>query len=172
MPPRLAMEPPTHSVRTSQQCIGHTQSGARCKRRTARTQYCWTHLLKEQHLRIKPSTIPHTGMGLFTTIRRPAGRMVTPYTGRQISRPQNTYTGDYVVQLNDVPRAPPFEYIDANHTTEAAGRFSNMARRQNHMTNNSKIWPDYQHHQAKIIATRPIPAGGEVLSSYGRSYWR
>ena len=170
MPPRLVLEPATKSVRTVQQCIGHTQSGSRCKRRTARTSYCWTHLLKEQHLKIKPSQIPNTGLGLYTTIRRPARRMVTPYTGRPIQRPENTYTGDYVLQLNHSPQAPPYKYIDANQTTEAAGRFSNMARRRDHLTNNSKLWPDYRNHQAKIVATRPIPAGGEIRTTYGRNY--
>ena len=173
MPPRhhLQMEPETKSVRTSQQCTGHTKTGARCKRRTARTPLCWTHLKSEQHLQIKTSGIPHTGLGLYTTIRRPAGKMVAPYTGHIVTRPENTYTGEYVIQLNHPPQAPPYKYIDANHTTSGAGRYSNMARRRNHRTNNSRLRPDVQHpDRAKVMSTRSIPAGGEVLTTYGRSY--
>ena len=165
MPP----EPISRSIRTSQQCIGHTKSGARCKRRTAKTQYCWTHLLAEQHLRIKPSQIQGAGLGLYTTIRRPAHRMIAPYTGRTITRPENTYTGHYVVQLT---HAPPFKYVDSNHTTDGAGRYANNARRRDHFTNNSHLAIDRQHpSQAKVVASRPIPAGKEVFAKYGNAYW-
>ena len=172
MPPRPRQEPPTHSIRTVQQCIGHTKTGARCKRRTAKTPYCYTHLEKEQHLKIKPSQIPGAGLGLYTTVNRPARRMVAPYTGRQITRPANTYTGHYVIQLNEPPQAPPYKYVDANRTTDGAGRFANNARRQDHFTNNSRLRPDYQHPgQAKVVSLRPIPAGREVFTSYGNAYW-
>ena len=168
MPPR-PQEPISRSIRRSQQCTGHTKTGARCKRRTARTSLCWTHLLKEQHLRIKPSQIPGAGMGLYTTIRRPPHRMIAPYTGRPITRPENTYIGDYVIQLNN---APPYKYVDANHTTDAAGRYANNARRRDHFTNNSHLSPDPAHpHQAKVVASRPIPAGREVFARYGDGYW-
>jgi len=162
-------EPISRSVRKSQQCVGHAKTGVRCQRRTAKTPYCWTHLLKEQHLRIKPSQIPQAGMGLYTTIKRPANRMIAPYTGRSIVRSNDTYRGDYVVQLND---SSPFRYVDANFTTDGAGRFSNNARRRDHFTNNSHLSLDRQHpNQVKVVASRPIPAGKEVFTKYGADYW-
>jgi len=126
-------------------------------------------LEKEQHLKIKPSQIPGAGMGLYTTIRRPAHRMVAPYTGRAIERPRNTYNGDYVIQLTS---NPPFKYVDANHTTDSAGRFANNARRRDHFTNNSHLAPDYRDpSKAKVVASRPIPAGKEIFAKYGNAYW-
>jgi hypothetical protein len=109
-------------------------------------------------------------MGLYTTVRRPAHRMVAPYTGRAITRPENTYTGDYVVQLND---RPPYRYVDANHTTSGAGRFANNARRGDQFTNNSHLSIDRQNpDQAKVVASRPIPANKEIFVKYGADYWR
>ena len=170
MPP--VREPPTDNIRKSQQCIGHAKTGARCKRRTARSPYCWTHLEKEQHLRIKPSQIPGAGMGLYTTVARPAHRMIAPYTGRHVTRPEDTYTGHYVVQLNSPPQAPPYKYVDANYSTDGAGRFANNARRNDHFTNNSHLSPDRQHpNNAKVVASRRIPAGREIFARYGQGYW-
>lgn len=172
MPPRLHQpeeEPKTVSIRTVQQCVGHTKTGARCKRRTARTPYCFAHLEKEQHLKIKPSRINGAGMGLYTTIRRQAHRMVAPYTGRTITRPHNTYRGDYVIQLTN---NSPFKYVDANHTTSSSGRFANNARRRDHLTNNSHLSIDHRdRNQAKVVSSRTIPAGSEILARYGNAYW-
>ncbi len=173
MPPRRQhrQRDEPDSIRTVQQCIGHTKTGARCKRRTSKTPYCFTHLEKEQHLKIKPSQIPGIGLGLYTTVRRPAGRLVAPYTGRQIERPNDRYRGAYVIQLNHPPQAPPYKFVDANHTTDGAGRYANAARRRNHFTNNSRLRSDPQHaFQAKVISIRPIPAGKEIFASYGRDY--
>jgi hypothetical protein len=111
-------------------------------------------------------------MGLYTTTARPAHRMVAPYTGRHITRPENTYTGHYVIQLNSPPQAPPYKYVDANHTTDGAGRFANNARRGDHFTNNSHLSIDRRPGgQAKVVASRPIPAGREIFTKYGGAYW-
>ena len=162
----------THSLRTVVQCTGRTLSGARCKRRTARTNLCYAHLEKEQHLRIKPSTIRGAGMGLFTTVPRRAHRMVAPYTGEYVTKPDDNYGGDYVISLNAPPDAPPFKYVDARRTTDGAGRFSNSARRRDRRTNNSHLSANRNMRDAKVVATRNIPANTEVLTRYGNDYWR
>jgi len=95
--------------------------------------------------------------------------MIAAYTGRAITRPEDTYTGDYAIQLT---HESPYKYVDANHTTDAAGRYANNARRRDHFTNNSHLAPDRAHpHQAKVVASRPIPAGREVFARYGDMYW-
>ena len=162
----------TRTSRSVVQCIAHTRTGARCKRRTRRTNLCYAHLEKEQHLKIKKSTIPGAGMGLFTTVQRRAHRMVAPYTGEYVTRPQDNYGGDYVVSLNGPPQAPPYKYVDARKTTDGAGRFSNNARRQDHKTNNSHLSANSNSRDAKVVASRNIPAGSEILTKYGNDYWR
>ena len=162
----------TRSTRSVVQCVGHTRTGARCKRRTARTHLCYAHLEKEQHLRIKPSNIPGAGMGLYTTVARRAHRMVAPYSGEYVTKPRDNYGGDYVVSLNSPPDAPPYKYVDARKTTDGAGRFSNNARRRDHRTNNSHLTPHPNSREAKVVASRNIPAGTEILTRYGNDYWR
>ena len=161
----------THNIRDVVQCKGYTNSGARCKRRTARTQYCYYHLEKVEHVKIKPSKIPGAGMGLFTTIKRPAHRLVASYSGELVSRKKNDYGGDYVIQLSN---KPPYKYVDGRKTSSSAGRFSNMARRGDKgVRNNAHLAPDYKHPgQAKVVSNnKAIPANREVFTSYGRSYW-
>lgn len=158
------------NVRSVVQCSGTSKTGTRCKRRTARTPLCYQHLEKEQHLRVKKSQIPGAGLGLYTTVRRPAHRMVAPYSGtlHEHNEPGG-YGGDYVVQLNN---RPPYKFVDANKSTDAAGRFSNMARRKDRFTNNAHLTADPKTHMAKVVSNeRPIAAGREIFTKYGNSYW-
>lgn len=160
------------SIRKVQQCTGICKTGRRCRRRTAKTNECYFHLEKDQHLKIKQSQIPNAGMGLYTTIRRPAHRLVAPYTGRQITRPANDYRSHYAIQLTPNGRGPPYKYVDANYTTDGAGRFANNAKRRDHFTNNSHLAPDpVNRGMAKVTSIRAIPAGREIFAMYGRDYW-
>jgi hypothetical protein len=98
--------------------------------------------------------------------------MVAPYTGTLVQRPANRFGGEYVVQLNNFskPYVPPFKYVDANKTTDGAGRFANDTR--NHRTNNTLLRLDPRNHQAKLVSSKVIPAGKEVFTSYGKDYWK
>jgi len=160
----------TKKISTTVQCGGHTRTGARCKRRTARTSFCYFHLNKEHHLQIKKSQISGGGLGLWTTIARPAKRMVAPYTGEVVHREKNDYGGDYVIQLNN---KSPFRYVDARRTNTAPGRFANMARTKDHKRNNAKLSLDYKNpNQAKVVSLQKIPANREILTSYGNQFWK
>ena len=110
-------------------------------------------------------------MGLYTTVARRAHRMVAPDTGEYVTKPRDNYGGDYVVSLNYPPNAPPYKYVDARKTTDSAGRFSNTARRHDHRTNNSHLSAHANTREAKVVASRNIPAGTEVLTRYGNNYW-
>jgi len=99
--------------------------------------------------------------------------MIAPYTGTLVQRPTNRYGGEYVIQLNNLspPYVPPYKYVDANKSTDGAGRFANAAREGDHHTNNSRLRPDPKNHMAKLVSLRAIPAGKEVFTSYGNAYW-
>ena len=161
---------PPNPDRRVTRCIARTKLGARCKRRTARTNLCFAHLDSTLHLKIKPSGIRDAGLGLYTTKRRHIREVVAPYSGQKIVTNDPEYRGEYVLQTKRTP-PPPYKYVDARLTTSGAGRFSNMARRGNHRKNNAKLGMSVRYGTANVIAKRVIPAGGEVLTSYGDDYW-
>ena len=159
------------SIRDVVRCNGHTKTGARCKRRTAKTKFCFTHLKSELHLQVKKSNIPAAGLGLFTTVprhydrKRHRGEVIAPYDGEIVESHNPNYGNDYALQIK---RHPP-TFIDARKTTNT-GRWANNAHGGGQ--NNSNLKPDNRHQSAQIRAARNIPAGGEVLTAYGRDYWR
>ena len=59
--------------------------------------------------------------------------------------------------------------MDANHTTDAAARFANDARKTV-FKNNSRIRGGDTMFNLK--ATKRIPPHREIFTSYGREYWR
>jgi hypothetical protein len=160
--------------RTSVQCSGHTKTGARCKRRTARSPFCFYHLEKEEHVKIKESAIPHSGMGLYTTVPRRAGQKIAFY-GKDPYVDHHNQGGDYVLQVKQNP--PTF--VNPWKTSDSAGRFSNMARRgagfHGQGSNNAAIGYSAAKHEAFLKAKTGIPAGREVKTTYGanaaRDYW-
>jgi hypothetical protein len=161
------------SKRIVVQCTGHTKSGRRCKRKTARSNLCYAHLESEKHLAIKPSHIRGAGLGLYTTVPRPPGRRITDYTGEEIVT-NRKFGGPYVLTIKDNPPT----HIDAYKTSEPGlGRWANAARARDGVRNNAHL--SVNHHPG-IIATRPIPNATkrnprEIFVSYGRNarneYW-
>lgn len=134
---------------------------------TSKTKKCWQHLEKEDHLRIKKSSIPRAGDGLYTTVRRKKGERITTYDGQVVVNPPADWGGAYVLQLK---KHPP-TFVDAKRTDSAPGRYSNNCRR-GQCVNNAHMRPTLQRGvQGSIKATRPIAAGKEVYTAYGRSYW-
>lgn len=98
-----------HSMR----CEGQTKSGQRCKRKTViGLPYCWTHLEIDLHLKIKNSTIPNSGKGVFAkdktkeddeipVVFKPK-ELITEYKGETITQEEKTnrygqYTAPYAV---------------------------------------------------------------------------
>jgi hypothetical protein len=77
-------------VMPSHVCTAHTKSGALCKQRTAKGQYCWAHLRSIRGLRIKKSGAPGAGFGLFADRALPAKYDIN-------------YTGDRVPLASDRP---------------------------------------------------------------------
>ena len=159
------------SKRTVVQCHGHAKSGERCKRRTARSPYCFTHLEKEEHLKIKTSTIPHSGLGIFTTTARKKNDNVARYSEKSYVNYDDDHGGDYVLEV----KANPPTYVNPYRTTDSSGRYSNTARNRAQGTNNAKISYNPRSKKASIKATANIPADREIKTSYGRNahrdYW-
>jgi hypothetical protein len=155
------------SVRVVVQCKAHTRDGRRCQRRTGKTDLCYQHLDKEYHVRVKPSQIPRSGMGLYTTVPRRRGQVISPYTGDILVNPRDNQLSPYALQ---VKKHPP-TFIDAKRTNTGSGRYANNCR-HGQCTNNAHLRPGGGALTANVKASRNIPAGREVLASYGNQYWR
>ena len=124
----------------------------------------------EKQLYVKNSTLPNAGKGLFTKKFIPKGTRIVEYKGRtrtwkevQADEAESPYI--YYVTRNFV--------IDALNDKKALARYANDARgleRVKDINNNAEYAEDGK--RVFIEAAKDIPAGGEILVSYGPEYWQ
>jgi hypothetical protein len=129
-----------------------------------------TMALLEKQLVVKKSSIPNSGMGLFTKKFIPKGTRIVEYKGRitawkdvKDEDGKNGYI--FYVTRNHV--------IDALRTKSALARYANDARglvRIPGITNNSDYILDGK--KAYIESKKDIPAGAEIFVDYGKDYWK
>jgi hypothetical protein len=157
----------TERVAKSTQCSAKAKTGRMCMKRALRSDLCMTHLNRDQNLRIKRSTLPSAGLGLFT-VDKPfnRSRITLPYTGT----PSSTETdGNYILEANKK------HYINENHFNDTAA-FANDCRQVNKRVNqcsgnDTRFAPNQRKRQAWIRATKPIPPCTEVFVPYGAAFW-
>jgi hypothetical protein len=154
------------SITVIQQCEGLDRDGSQCERYTEHGIYCSQHLKSIDNLKIRRSTIPEAGLGLFTTIDRERGTNICTYAGRIIIDLENTSTveGPYVLQVG---KNNPQVYIDAARTNSCYGRYANSGGSRR---NNCQLIYDRINRKAWLRATKKIKAGSELFTAYGRSY--
>jgi hypothetical protein len=106
-----------------QRCAATTKVGAQCKAMTRHGEYCWMHLAQLQGARIKQSSVPGAGKGLFAARDFKKGEVVARYTGDLVPVENNDFDGSaYVLELSEKVA------IDAARTNSAEGRMVNDAR--------------------------------------------
>lgn len=125
--------------------------------------------LLEKQLKIRRSTLPGAGKGLFTTKFIPKGTRIVEYKGK-ISKwkdadHQNGGNG-YIYYVKR------YHVIDALPRPKALARYANDAQGMNRtkgITNNS----DYVEYGLKVYieSKKDIPANSEILVGYGKEYW-
>jgi uncharacterized protein len=125
--------------------------------------------LLEKQLVVKPSRIPGSGMGLFTKKPIDKGTRIVEYKGRITTwkEVKNQADNGYIYTVN------PSHVIDARPATKALARYANDASglvRVKGVTNNCVYVNDGL--RVFIEATKDIPAGAEILVSYGKEYWQ
>jgi len=152
-------------VMPSQQCAAPTAKGEQCGKRTSVGAYCWVHLKKILGLSIRKSHIQGAGKGLFAAKDFAAGEEVCRYTGDRIKGKTNpNFKGSmYVAQLDNRI------FIDAARTNTAPGRMANAP--SGHARANLKWAINQRHKTVRLVSTRPIKAGEELLIAYGGGYW-
>jgi len=123
-------------------------------------------------LKVKKSSLPGAGKGLFTLKDIKKGKIVCEYEGERITwkvatERNDTGIGGYVYYINKN------NCIDAFHFKNTFGRYANDAAgvgRIKGFRNNSTY--DVVRNKVYIRATRNIEAGSEIFVSYGSGYWK
>jgi uncharacterized protein len=124
--------------------------------------------LLEKQLVVKASTIPGSGMGLFTKKAIDRGTRIVEYKGKITTWKEVKHQADngYIYTVN------PRHVIDARPAKKALARYANDASglvRVKGITNNCVYVNDGL--RVFIEAVKDIPAGGEILVTYGKEYW-
>eukprot|EP00929_Paragymnodinium_shiwhaense_P053412 TRINITY_DN26725_c0_g1_i1.p1 TRINITY_DN26725_c0_g1~~TRINITY_DN26725_c0_g1_i1.p1 ORF type:complete len:208 (-),score=38.54 TRINITY_DN26725_c0_g1_i1:361-984(-) len=122
-----------------------------------------------ERLDVRPSELPGAGLGLFSLTGHKADELIFPYQGERMSMEEHhrrlasgESSGDYAMQLfcGDI--------IDAEHHKDALGRYANdgSGEKQNALFDevDQRPW-------LRASGDQDIPAGAEILVSYGVSYW-
>jgi len=128
-------------------------------------------LEQKEHVRIKESGIPGAGLGLYTTKARRNNERIAKYGDQPYVDHNPRHKGEYVLQVKQNPPT----YVNPFRTTASAGRFANEAKHGDHRRNNAGLGYSNAHHEAFLKAKGGIPAGREVLTTYGansrQNYW-
>ena len=160
------------TTRVVHQCPSLTKNGTRCKKRTS-TSKCWVHIQSIDHLRIKKSGIKDGGLGLYATKDLKKDHRI-PYTGRVAKELPEDKHHPYALEIKSTH---PKMYIDANKSTDGLGRWSNSCRTINRKKgectgNNANLKLDTKNRKAMVKLTRNVKKHREILTSYGREYFK
>lgn len=161
------------------ECVGRTKSGARCLRNVFIGQpYCFQHMVPNLHLKIKPSTLPNAGKGLFAWFPQAPNHIVfqrnqqiCDYEGEFIDKTKlnnryGEYTAPYAIAVREGTN-PRYEDAAlhrgigslANHNTRRHINASFVVKRL-----------DGRNHHIALKAIRPISHGDEIFVDYGAAY--
>jgi hypothetical protein len=163
-----------HKKLLTGRCNGISNTGTRCKRKCIiGFEYCYNHLIKIKKLRIKDSTIPNAGKGLFcydpsqpynAIIFRPNDTVIE-YKGEHLTLRQleDRYEG------NNAPytvRVKQDDYIDS-----AVNRgVGSLANHKAVSYTNARLSSNYTNSTVSIKATKNIRNNQEIFVNYGDEY--
>jgi hypothetical protein len=158
-------------------------SGHHCRRRQIiGAGFCWKHLETDRHLKIKSSTIPDGGMGLFaysgtndnsivfrgprrTRYGQTRGDFIIEYTGETLPRAEidrryggDEYTAPYGADINQ-------RFVEDSACLRSAG---SLANHKAHNRANARLVSNGR--TIRIEATRNIRNGAEIFYDYGDEY--
>ena len=126
-------------------------------------------MLKERDLIVKRSGLTGSGKGLFTRRDIAKGTVIAEYKGTVSSWKEADHSdgkNKYILSLSRN------RVIDAKPHTSFLARYANDAQgtsKKKGIHNNSEYVED--NDKVFIVATQDIPAGSEILVSYGKEYW-
>ena len=165
----------THLI--SEQCRYIKPNGEHCTRNVVMSvPWCSQHLGIEKHLKIKKSTIPRSGKGLFAFDptggansivfrgNEEAGDLICMYDGEiinnaELRRRYGRYTAPYAIQIS-------------NNRYEDAARMRGVGSYVQHSDDFNQIncRLGLRNHRIAIFATKNIRNGKELYCDYGDEY--
>lgn len=169
----------SQAIRRCGKCASHTKETRKrgCRRTTCRGDKCWQHAIIEDGLRVKQSTLPNVGMGLFAMRDFSSGSIICEYIGeyidtKELERRYGNDVGQYAIVVANDSRENPI-YIDARETNKGYGRFINHVS----MSEANAEFVSYpkrsgeKYDRVMVEAVRTIKAGEEIFVDYGNEYW-
>lgn len=157
----------------SRRCEEKGKNNHRCKKRCIiGVPYCWIHLQYKHHLKIKPSTIPEAGLGLFAWDNKSEGRpifkkdqKIIDFIGEVITNEEKQerygeYTAPYGLQTNENTIIDP----------ALLRGVGSLANHKSFSTANAKFAVNQRTGTANLKAMKNIRDGDEIFVSYGNRY--
>jgi SET domain-containing protein len=154
------------------QCKAKTKKNTLCKSIACiGVRKCWRHLLQNNQLRIKTSSIPEAGKGLYALNPSKSGNaiifkkddLIVKYEGeilsvKQLDKRYNDYTAPYTLQIkrNRYSDAACFRGVASLANTNAKSKI------------NAKFYREGD--DAFLYAVKPIRNGEEIFADYGSEY--
>ncbi len=126
--------------------------------------------LLEKQLRVKRSTLPGAGKGLFTSKFIPKGTRIVEYKGKVTTWKDVDHDEGSNAYIYYVKR---YHVLDARNYVKSMARYANDAQgltRVKGIRNNCAY--ESEGLRVFIESIRDIPAGGEILVNYGPEYWQ
>ena len=158
-----------------QQCGYIKANGEGCRNRVCiGLPRCYHHLIAEYHLRIKPSTIPNAGKGLFVNHRTAGANAIVFRANDVICEYMGELTNRDVLQDRYGDFTAPYGLDVTYRIKEDAAFMRGVGSIINH--DNARINVEFRtsviRHRLRnvIVATRPIRNGQELFVSYGPDY--
>lgn len=153
-------------------CQGHTKQGLQCKRKVViGLPFCFQHTQSILHLKVKTSTIPNAGLGLFAYDNTKGVNDVVflrntdicPYYGNiidkvELDRRYGNYTAPYAIEISK-------NRIEDGAAKRGIGSLINhkpTAQTNCRFINNRRF--------ITISSTKNIKNGQELFINYGRAY--
>lgn len=169
-------------------CSAVTAGGQRCRRRACLdAELCAIHLRERYNVIIRPSNIPHGGLGLFAVTPRPLKRRTASRQGRE-----PVFVKDEFIAPYDGVRLTPdefnrlYDFYHEGQRYETTGPYAVKAddgmvidglclRRvgayANDYRGSDQKQPNARLEEDGLYAERDIFARDEVLVDYGAAYW-
>ena len=161
----------------SEQCQ-HIINDVQCRKRCLiGLSICWIHLLLEYNLRIKTSTIPNAGLGLFAIIKNTPDHdqqivfrkddQICPYNGQILTLNQhlNRYAKESAPYSVELHRKHGIQMYEDASLQRGIGSLINHSR----LNDNCRM-SIRRDNTIVLVATKNIKNHSEILVNYGRRY--